>query len=194
MAIDERRPEQEAPQGSGPVALQSAVRDPGSAIEDGCPYHRWREDFPIQWENDHYVTRRELTKFLTLGSALLVGANGVIAWLGHVPLPEWREVRIAAATDVPRGGSFLFRYPADDDPCILVRDTNGGLQAYSQLCTHLSCAVVYRPDREILFCPCHQGAFNAQSGVPVAGPPTRRLPRIRVEERSDGIYALGVEV
>ena len=46
---------------------QPTSRDPQAA----CPLRQWREDFPIEWENDHYVTRRELTKFLTLGSALL---------------------------------------------------------------------------------------------------------------------------
>ena len=48
---------------------------------------QWREDFPISWERDHYVTRRELVKFLTLGSALLVGANGLIAVIGGTRRP-----------------------------------------------------------------------------------------------------------
>ena len=47
-----------------------------------CPFHQWRQDFPIRWDNDHYVTRRELAKFLTLGSALLAGANVVMAAMG----------------------------------------------------------------------------------------------------------------
>ena len=51
-----------------------------------APAPRWREDFPIAWDNDHYVTRRDLIKFLTLGSALLVGANAAIAALGR----RWR--------------------------------------------------------------------------------------------------------
>ena len=24
---------------------------------------RWRDDFPVRWDEDHYVTRRELAKF-----------------------------------------------------------------------------------------------------------------------------------
>jgi Rieske Fe-S protein len=166
------------------------------ATDEGrCPFQRWREDFPIQWENDHYVTRRELTKFLTLGSAFLVGANGAIAWLGHRAAPaEWAPVRIAAAADLRPGGSLLFRYPTDDDPCIVVRDQSGALQAYSQVCTHLSCAVVYRPEERILFCPCHQGVFNLGDGAPVAGPPTRPLPRILVEQRGDDLFAVGMEI
>ena len=156
---------------------------------------RWREDFPVRWDEDHYMTRRELAKFLTLGSGLLVGANLLIAFVGLTGhAPELPVRRIAADADIAPGTSRLFRYPTDDDPCILVRDTSGRLTAYSQVCTHLSCAVVYQPDEGALGCPCHRGVFDAADGRPIAGPPTRRLPRIRLEQRGADILATGVEV
>ena len=43
---------------------------------------RWREDFPVRWDEDHYMTRRELAKFLTLGSGLLASVNVLIAFIG----------------------------------------------------------------------------------------------------------------
>jgi arsenite oxidase small subunit len=156
---------------------------------------RWQEDFPIEWERDHYVTRRELAKFLTLGSALLAGASLVIALVGRLRRPPRAEpLRIARAADVSPGGSALFRYPTEEDPCILLRMRSGELKAYSQVCTHLSCAVVYQPSKESLFCPCHRGSFSCVEGRPTAGPPTRPLPRIRLEEREGQIFAMGVEV
>ena len=68
---------------------------------------RWREDFPIAWERDHYVTRRELAKFLTLGSALLAGASALIALAGRLwkPRPR-RRVRIASASAPVAAMSF----------------------------------------------------------------------------------------
>jgi nitrite reductase/ring-hydroxylating ferredoxin subunit len=180
MSIDDTSPSQ---QGTAPE------------VTNGCPFQRWREDFPINWEADHYVTRRELTKFLTLGSCLLAGANAAIAFIGHrARRGEAKEMRIGAASALPSGGSMLFRYPTDEDPCILVREQNGELRAYSQVCTHLSCAVVYEPGENRLFCPCHHGAFSITEGRPIAGPPTRPLPRIKVEERGDEIFAVGVEI
>lgn len=171
---------------------------------------RWRQDFPIHWENDHYVTRRELAKFLTLGSALLVGANALLAVVGRLrPRPAAPAMRIASASALGAGESLLFRYPTERDPCILVRTNDGRLAAYSQVCTHLSCAVVYergdaagaegrgegaRGDGERLYCPCHHGVFSCAEGLPTAGPPTRRLPRIRLETRGDELWAVGVEV
>ena len=89
---------------------------------------------------------------------------------------------------------MLFRYPTDDDPCILVRDAAGRIDAFSQVCTHLSCAVVHRPGDDVLACPCHKGSFSAREGLPLAGPPTRRLPRIVIEQRGADLVATGVEV
>jgi len=156
---------------------------------------RWREDFPVRWDHDHYMTRRELAKFLTLGSGLLASTNVLIALIGlfrRAPAPP--EHRFASLDDVAPGGSLVFRYPTDDDPCILVRQLSGRIDAYSQVCTHLSCAVVHEPDARRLACPCHKGSFSALDGRPVAGPPTRRLPRILIEQRGRDLVAIGIEV
>src|SRR5262249_49893957 len=131
---------------------------PGANLKSSEPaprsVPRWEEDFPIQVERDHYVTRREFAKFLTLGSALLAAANAVIAFVGFRKNNEhFPAAFIAQASSIPPGGSALFRYPTEQDPCILVRSRTGRLLAYSQVCTHLSCAVVHDPGREQLFCP-----------------------------------------
>ncbi|HEX5474799.1 MAG TPA: Rieske 2Fe-2S domain-containing protein [Vicinamibacterales bacterium] len=156
---------------------------------------RWRDDFPVRWDADHYMTRRELAKFLTLGSALLVAASGAVAIAGRVAKPEaFAPQPIADAETLTPGASLLFRYPTDDDPCILVCLPDGTLKAYSQVCTHLSCAVRHDPGSDSLVCPCHRGVFAAADGRPTAGPPTRPLPRIALARRDDQVYAVGVEV
>ena len=156
---------------------------------------RWQKDFPVRWDEDNYMTRRELAKFLTLGSGLLAGVNVLIAFIGLTrDVPATPAIAIARADDVAPGGSVLFRYPTEEDPCILIRDRSGRLDAFSQVCTHLSCAVVHRPDEQTLACPCHNGSFSAVDGRPLAGPPTRRLPRILIEQRGDDLVATGVEV
>ena len=156
---------------------------------------RWREDFPVRWDEDHYMTRRELAKFLTLGSGLLATVNGLIAFIGLTGrIPTTPVQRIAGADELAPGSSLLFRYPTADDPCILVRDAAGRLDAFSQVCTHLSCAIVHRPDEQALACPCHKGSFSSTDGRPLAGPPTRRLPRIVIEQRGADILAIGIEV
>ena len=159
------------------------------------PEPHWKSDFPTAWDDDHYVTRRELVKFFTLGSGLLGGASVVIAALGQRPMRlRGPEKPVASLPLLPPGGSMLFRYPTEQDPCILIRQPAGELAAYSQVCTHLSCAVIHRPRQNDLLCPCHHGIFDAVDGRPVAGPPTRRLPRILLEQRGNEVFAVGVEI
>src|SRR5262249_37886416 len=147
-------------------ARQGEARRRGRAAR-GDVMERERDDFPVGWERDHYVSRRELAKFLTLGSALLAGMSVVVAAVGRwffKARVDGPRRSIATASAIPTGGSLLFRYPTADDPCILLRDREGALRAYSQVCTHLSCAVVHRPGENGLLCPCHHGWFDATSG------------------------------
>jgi arsenite oxidase small subunit len=155
---------------------------------------KWKQDFPIEWEGDHYVTRREMVKFMTLGSLLLAGANWITALAGRfLHRGSQSERYIGAVSALEQTGSLLFRYPTDRDPCIAVRTPEGKLVAYSQVCTHLSCAVVYNKTDNALVCPCHHGVFNIDQGSPVAGPPTRALPRIKLEQRGDRLFATELE-
>jgi len=154
-----------------------------------------QQDFPIEWEGDHYVSRREMVKFLTLGSFLLALASLVTAFAkGMIRKDSSAVQRLGPASALELNGSMLFRYPSAQDPCIAVRTQQGELVAYSQVCTHLSCAVVYDKSEDQLVCPCHRGAFNVAQGAPIAGPPTRPLARIKIEQRGDHIFATGLEV
>jgi arsenite oxidase small subunit len=154
---------------------------------------KWRKDFPIEWEGADYVSRREMVKFLTLGSLLLAAANWATALaIRFLHRGSRAELHVGSAATLDQSGSLLFRYPTSEDPCIAVLTPEGKLVAYSQVCTHLSCAVVYDKKENGLFCPCHHGLFNLQ-GEPVAGPPTRSLARVQLERRGDQIFAIGKE-
>jgi Rieske Fe-S protein len=73
-----------------------------------------------------------------------------------------------------------------------MRLADGALVAYSSVCTHLSCTVVWNRSDERIDCPCHDGRFDPLDGGVLAGPPPRPLPKIGLVERSDGIYAVGI--
>ena len=156
----------------------------------------WRQDFPIDWPQDQYVERRDFVKFLVLTSfALTVGQFWIAGenWLRRrLGLAEAR--RIASLATLPIGGVVVFNYPAEHDPCVLVRLGERELVAYSQKCTHLSCAVIPRPAEGVLHCPCHEGLFDLRSGRPIAGPPPRPLPRIQLDVRGGDVFATGIEL
>src|SRR5262245_66348200 len=170
--------------------------DEGRAYPDGLPLAeqpRCRQDFPTDIPEDDALARREFTKFLVLTSGAFVAGQ---CWVGLMsllrdekPLPE---KRIAAERDVQPGGVVEFRYPTND-PCLLIRLRDGRLVAYGQQCSHLSCAVIPEPEQGHLRCPCHNGYFEINEGRPIAGPPRRPLPRLKLGERDAVVYATGVE-
>ena len=158
---------------------------------------RWRTAFPVNWEEDRSVTRREFTSFLTLASGFLFFATGLVGarewWRGRRP-PATPAVRVARVAEVPVGGVQLFHYPTADDPCLLIHLAADRFVAYSQKCTHLSCPVVYRTTAREMQCPCHHGRFAAADGRALAGPPQRSLPRITLTRKGEEIWATGVKV
>jgi Rieske Fe-S protein len=187
--------------GTAPAELYTpiAAREQITIAPDFRPLDEqpaWRQDFPIDWPQDQYVERRDFMKFLVLTSfAMTVGQ----LWIaGENWLRRRRGVdeirRIASIDQIAVGGTLVFQYPAAHDPCILVRLGDAEFVAYSQKCTHLSCAVIPRPDRGDIHCPCHEGYFDLRSGRPIAGPPPRPLPRILLEIRGREVYATRVEM
>jgi nitrite reductase/ring-hydroxylating ferredoxin subunit len=157
---------------------------------------KWRRDFPIDVEQDNYVARRDFTKFMVLTSLAFVAGQ---LWIllqnffrlrrGDLPVQQ-----IARLSGMAVGESVTFSYPEAHDSCVLVRTGEQHFIAYSQKCTHLSCAVVPQPEKNCFLCPCHEGKFDLHTGRPIAGPPRRPLPRIKLEILGDTIYATGVEV
>ncbi|HZP90802.1 MAG TPA: Rieske 2Fe-2S domain-containing protein [Actinomycetota bacterium] len=161
-------------------ALERA-RPPVQALLD-----RIREDAP--------VTRRDYLRILvTISGGLLAGTIAISAGVfrrraGTVAPP------LRVAPSLPPGASVRFAYPTAADPAIAIRLDDGTLVGYSSVCTHLSCAVLWNRAEGRIDCPCHNGEFDPRDGVPIAGPPQRPLPRVLLEERADGIYAVGTAV
>lgn len=159
----------------------------------GCP--RWQAAFPYHWDTDDLVTRRELLRFAVYTSgALFAGAvalAGIGALGGRSDAPVLPLLRVS---ELPEGRAHYFHYPEADDEAVLLHLPGAGFVAFSQRCTHLSCAVVYQAERERLYCPCHEGVFDLRTGDPIAGPPRRRLPRILLRREGDLLYAVGVQV
>jgi nitrite reductase/ring-hydroxylating ferredoxin subunit len=156
---------------------------------------QWRQDFPTDVPDDDQVARREFVKFLVLTSGAFVAGQCWIAAAsalrGKGPLPR---LRVATAAELEARRVVEFRYPDEHEPCLALCLGPGRYVAYGQKCSHLSCAVVPHLDRGELHCPCHNGSFEAEGGRPVAGPPRRPLPLVRLEVQDGVVYATGVEL
>lgn len=154
-----------------------------------------RQDFPIDWDEDHYVSRKEFFKFMTLASGGLAAGSVALAAWSKIPRDHrlMDEKEIGTVGSVAAGGSLAFDYPRDHDLCILIQPEPGVYKAYSRRCTHLSCPVEWEPDKNRLYCPCHNGAFSPTNGAVLQGPPPRALPEILLEIREGRIFAVGIK-
>jgi Rieske Fe-S protein len=153
--------------------------------------NRWRLEFPYHWDADEMVARREVLRLAIIASGALFAGTALLAALSRIDdRKRGGEQAIARVDEVPPGEALYFTYPGDDDQAMLINHPISGFVAYSQKCTHLSCAVFYQKDEQRLYCPCHEGIFETTSGQPIAGPPQRRLPQIRLQVRGGVIYAL----
>jgi Rieske Fe-S protein len=134
-------------------------------------------------------------KFMVLTSlALTVGQFWIAAqnwWRRFRGAPAIR--RVAGLDQIPVGGVLTLTYPEAHDDCVVARVAERELVAYSQKCTHLSCAVRPLLNQGVIHCPCHEGYFDLRSGRPIAGPPRRPLPVIQLQVRGNDIYATRVE-
>lgn len=153
-----------------------------------------KADFPIDWDEDQYVSRREFFKFVTLASGGL--ALGTTAVSAYALLPKDHRVfepaKVCLVSEIGVGQSLAFSYPRPQDLCLLIRREDGELRAYSRRCTHLSCPVEWQPEKDRLYCPCHNGAFSASDGKVLQGPPPHPLPEIILESRGGEIWATGI--
>jgi Rieske Fe-S protein len=124
---------------------------------------------------------------------MMVGNFWVLAKSRLRREPSFPRVVIATADEIPVGGVKTFNYPSADDPCILIRTAADNFVAFSQKCTHLSCAVYFEKEQNRLECPCHQGFFSITDGSVLQGPPQRPLPRVALEKDGGQLIAIRME-
>jgi nitrite reductase/ring-hydroxylating ferredoxin subunit len=154
----------------------------------------WKDEFSVFTSDERYVTRRQFTKFLTLASlGMFVGNLWILLKSHFARTSVFPAVQIADASEIPVHGVKLFTYPTPQDRCIMIRTSEDEYVAYSQKCTHLSCAVYYSVQNDRIECPCHQGFFSVKDGSVLQGPPPRPLPQIVLARNGSKLVAISVK-
>jgi Rieske Fe-S protein len=148
-------------------------------------------------EGDDAVGRRNFVLSASMATGLAASYGTFLAMAGRFLYParssrSW--ICVGPAREMPAGGSLAFRSPAGLSVVITRKSesadkdllTGEDFRALSSVCPHLGCRVHWEPQNDRFFCPCHNGAFDAE-GNPIAGPPkadNQRLPDypLRVEK------------
>ena len=138
------------------------------------------------------LSRRRLIKYL-VGFSVVATAVGVLTpVVGYLWPPskasagEHGRVEVGKTTDFPVGQGKVV--PVNDKPVLVVNTAQGGLKAFSAICTHLGCIVEWDQPRRFILCPCHDGRFNPINGAVISGPPPTPLPELPVSVDGDAVY------
>ena len=147
----------------------------------------------VPGENE--ITRRRFcNRALLATSALALGASSLkVAAAAQRDLQiAYPPMKIEGAENVIPGSFLYFSYPTPRDAAVLVRAQDGQYSAYSRKCAHLGCSVDFNAARRCLTCPCHQGAYDARTGLVIFGPPPRPLDPIVLQMQAGGqVWAVG---
>ncbi len=138
------------------------------------------------------ITRRKLTEIL-IGLVALFFTGGVVAailsylWPAKGDKGASSEVKIASVDEVPTGNARKFMF---NGKAAVLLHMPAGFRAFGAVCTHLGCIASWKPDENIIFCPCHLGKFDPNTGAVISGPPPSPLPTIEIIVKEGAVYAL----
>jgi len=71
------------------------------------------------------------------------------------------------------------------DQLVYIVRSQQGMWALSAICTHLGCITQWKPEANMIACPCHGSKFT-KDGVRTAGPAPRPLPHLSLTLTADG--------
>jgi cytochrome b6-f complex iron-sulfur subunit len=83
----------------------------------------------------------------------------------------------------PAGAAAMFLFGAR--PAMLIHHAAGNWSAFDAVCTHLGCTVRFEPENRRIYCSCHGGTYDMDTGAVVAGPPPKGL-KVYTTEVKDG--------
>jgi cytochrome b6-f complex iron-sulfur subunit len=91
--------------------------------------------------------------------------------VSSVAIPEKSLPAAGAAT------MFMF----GSRPAMLIHHADGHWVAFDAVCTHLGCTVGFEPKNHRIYCPCHGGTYDMNTGEVIGGPPPKGLKVFKVE-------------
>ncbi len=151
--------------------------------------------------------------FIKAGGSAAAGAGAMVTGIGsaratsgdvgRATLP-YPRTSITTLRNLKKDVPIFFNYPDSSSSCTLLKmgqPVVGGIGpgrdivAYSMLCTHMGCPVLYDAGTQVLKCPCHFSMFDpAVAGQMVCGQATANLPQVLLEynAKDDSIAAVAV--
>ncbi len=130
-------------------------------------------------------SRRGIVYWLLGGGLIGSLASFLYPVLRYIRPPEVAqaavsEAEVGAVNQFPVNSGKVVRFGSK--PVLLIRLASDDWRAFSATCTHLACIVQYQPERQRIWCACHNGVYDLNGRV-ISGPPPRPLEPFDVHLR-----------
>ena len=130
------------------------------------------------------VTRRDFFNEITLAALGIAGVGAAVVTYRYlspnVLFEPPTSFRVGSPDDYPVNSITFIQ----NQQVYIVRVPEG-FYAVSAVCTHLGCITQWKPDDNLIECPCHGSKFK-RDGIKVAGPAPRPLPHFAISLTPDG--------
>lgn len=135
------------------------------------------------------MKRRNFINFIFGGGLIGTFLTFLYPVIRYLIPPKQSQVGVSQITaarvgELAPNSSKIFKF--GNTPGILINTKDGEIIAFSAICTHLTCTVIYEDDTESILCPCHDGRFDLGGNV-ISGPPPSPLEAYNVEILGDDI-------
>jgi Rieske Fe-S protein len=156
----------------------------------------------------HTISRRDFVKLTTATLGTIMGAVIGLPAIGYlidpalkapktdawIPLGKLEKFEIGKPTLVTFTRSKVngWEKTVNSYGVFVLRKSDTDVLVLSNICTHLSCRVNWKEDRQEYVCPCHDAQFGINGEV-LGGPPPRPLDRFSGEPPQFGGEQVKVE-
>ena len=165
-------------------------------MSDGLPQTIAANDVPTIPDADHgagepAVPRRSFLKSLmgfSIVSSIAMTITPIVGFLAPSKAANagsGGKVLAGTLDTLPVGKGAVVA--VGSKPAIVV-NTAGGVKAFSAICTHLGCIVLWDETAGNIVCPCHDGRFNPATGAVMSGPPPAPLPALTAVVEGNDIF------
>jgi len=138
----------------------------------------------------HHISRRDFVKLTTVALGTIMGAAVGLPAIDYlidpaikapktdawIPLGKLEKFEIGkpALVTFTRSKVNGWEKTANSYGMSVLKRSDTDVLVLSNICTHLSCRVSWKEDRQEYVCPCHDAQFGINGEV-LAGPPPRPL-------------------
>jgi arsenite oxidase small subunit len=146
---------------------------------------------------------RRLSRREAIAAGAAVAALGAVGTAEAATSTAYPTLRIIDLAKLKRNRPVTFDYPLEGQPNVLIDfgqavphgvGSSKGIVAYSTLCQHMGCGVVYQSKLREFICPCHQSRYDPEREASIIqGVTPRALPRVLLKVQKGAVWATGVD-